>query len=244
MTLVRDLVQTLAVTEPGRPRVTWYGTGGERVELSGRVLANWVVKATNLLVDEADAGPGRRVAVDLPVHWRTLVWSLATWTTGAEVTLGLPPGAESADVLVTDRPDAGPGASEPPGLVIAVPLPALALRYDGPLPAGVVDGAADLPRYPDALGWLPPVDRTRTALSSTGGVPPVSHGELLDWARTTAASRAWPAAPRVLLQGPDAPVLLATALAAWAANGSLVLLAGPHPDVEHVAYQERVSLRH
>ena len=46
MTTIRDLVLALAATEPTRPRLTWYGTAGERVELSSRVLTNTVVKAT------------------------------------------------------------------------------------------------------------------------------------------------------------------------------------------------------
>jgi uncharacterized protein (TIGR03089 family) len=83
VTTIRDLVRALAATEPTRPRLTWYATAGERVELSSRVLTNTVVKATNLLVAEVDAEPGTRVALDLPAHWRTLVWALATWTSGA-----------------------------------------------------------------------------------------------------------------------------------------------------------------
>ena len=35
----------------GAPALTWYGPDGERVELSQRVLANWVTKAMNLLTD-------------------------------------------------------------------------------------------------------------------------------------------------------------------------------------------------
>ena len=56
--------------DPGRPRLTWYGDDGERVELSGHVLDNWVTKTANLLVEEYQAGPLTRVLLDLPVHWR------------------------------------------------------------------------------------------------------------------------------------------------------------------------------
>src|SRR5690625_2572400 len=71
----------------GEPALTWYGPDGERVELSQRVLANWVTKAINLLSDEADTAPGSAVGLDLPMHWRTLVWALAAWGCGATVTL-------------------------------------------------------------------------------------------------------------------------------------------------------------
>ena len=70
----------------GAPRITWYGPGGERVELSGAVTVNWVNKTANLLVEEFDAGPGTVVGLALPAHWRTLVWALATWRVGACVT--------------------------------------------------------------------------------------------------------------------------------------------------------------
>ena len=74
--------------DPGRPRVTVYDdtdspTRGERIELSARVLANWVAKAANLLRDDLDAGPGSVVLLDLPPHWRTLYWAFAAWSVGA-----------------------------------------------------------------------------------------------------------------------------------------------------------------
>ena len=48
------------------------------VELSARTLDNWVAKSANLLVEEYDAGPGSRVAVRLPPHWRTVTWLLVS----------------------------------------------------------------------------------------------------------------------------------------------------------------------
>src|SRR5688572_18938796 len=83
---VADLLR-LITRDPGRPRLTWYGDDGERVELSGAVLENWVNKTTNLLVEEFDAEPGTRVVIDLPVHWRTVVWALAVWRVGATAVL-------------------------------------------------------------------------------------------------------------------------------------------------------------
>src|SRR3712207_5978996 len=86
------------LVDPGRPRVTWYGPGGERIELSGKVLGNWVAKTANLLVDELDVEPGGTVGVDLPTHWRAVVWLLAGWAAGAQVVVA-PVGP--VDVLVT-----------------------------------------------------------------------------------------------------------------------------------------------
>src|SRR5262245_66226190 len=51
----------LAAADPTRPLLTWYDdTTGERTELSGATLGNWVAKTANLLVDGVGAGPGDR----------------------------------------------------------------------------------------------------------------------------------------------------------------------------------------
>lgn len=194
--------------DPGRPRITWYGEDGERVELSGAVLANWVAKSTNLLVDEADTAPGVRVALDLPPHWRALVWALAAWRCGAGVVLD----GSGADVVVTDRPEHAPAGA----LVVAVALPALARQFGPTLPADAVDGAAVL-SHPDVVVWAPPVDLAAPALTVDGTTVP--HGDLLAGDAATAR--------RVALAADDLPGLLRTALATWTADGSVVLVAEP-----------------
>ena len=136
------VLPVLQAWEPAAPRLTWYGDDGERVELSGRVLANWTVKAANLLAAECGAGPGTTVLLDLPAHWRLLVWALGGWAVGAELTA--PDG--DPDVVVATDPErwSGSGAH-----VVAVALPALARAWSGPLPAGTVDGASELMGQPD-----------------------------------------------------------------------------------------------
>ena len=133
-----DLMTTLRSGHSTSPRLTWYGPDSERVELSGRVLDNWVAKTSNLLQDELDAEPGMRLRLDLPAHWKSIIWALAAWQLGMEVVLG--PG--DADLLATSEPDA---AEDGFAAVVAVPLPALAMRWPGDLPAGVLDYAAGDP---------------------------------------------------------------------------------------------------
>lgn len=87
MSIATTVLGTLLGQDPSQPRLTWYGADDERVELSGRVLANWVTKATNLLVEEGEVEPGTRVLLDVPVHWRALVWGLGTWTAGGHLVL-------------------------------------------------------------------------------------------------------------------------------------------------------------
>jgi uncharacterized protein (TIGR03089 family) len=207
---VPDVASLLArlAADGGRPRLTWYGDDGERVELSGAVLANWASKTVNLLVEEFDAAPGTRIVVDLPVHWRSAVWALAAWRAGATVTL--PDAGSDPDVVVTDDP--GRWADAGADLVV-VSLPALARRYDGDLPAGAIDAASAVMTYGDAIGWVPEVDPDQDALVTAAGA--VGHKGLVPEPEDGA---------RVLVDG-RAPVadVLRYLLGIWAGGGSAVL---------------------
>lgn len=237
---VADVLTSLH-REPGRPRLTWYGPDGERVELSGAVLDNWVTKTANLLVEELDAGPGTRVSLDLPPHWRALVWALATWRVGACTVVDHAVGAGAADVVVTHRPASAPGG--PP--VVAVSLGALARRFDGDLPAGAIDAAAAVMTYGDALGWTPPRDAAAPAVETAAGA--VRHDELLPWA---AGSSGAPPRARTLVrlpaEGSDTVGLLRVALDVLTGEGSVVVVtAGDDPAdaarVDRIAETERVT---
>lgn len=230
---------SLLQREPGRPRITWYGPDGERVELSGAVLANWVAKTTNLLVEEFDVGPGTRVRLDLPPHWRTLTWALSTWRAGAcVVTGGDDEGTDDVDtdVVVTDSPERHPGTPE----LVVVALPALARRFEGTVPDGAIDGAAAVMTYGDTLGWTPPVDPAACALSDLAGRT-VTHGDLFPStgagqrvAARTATTTATPVVDLALL-----------AITTWSADGSLVLTDAslPAATVERALTDEHVTSR-
>ena len=201
----------------GSPRLTWYGADGERVELSGAVLGNWVAKTTNLLVEELDVAPGTRVRLDLPAHWRAVTWALAAWRAGGCVVLG---DTGPADVVVTDRPQEHPGAD-----VVAVSLPALARRFDGDLPAGAIDAAAAVMTYGDVLGWAPDADPGAPALDDGAAV--VRHADLPAWA--VGSGSAVDDGARVLLEaGPgrtaDLAAVLRQTLGVLSADGSVVVL--------------------
>lgn len=154
---IPSLLQRLTTDNQTAPRITHYDGSG-RIELSGRVLVNWVSKAANLLVEEFDVQPGAVFVLDLPVgHWRATYWALAAWLCGAHVVLtdprwrpeapasDVPLVLERADVVVTDRPEqwADSGAD-----VVAVEPQALARAFAGDL-AGALDEAAELSTYGD-----------------------------------------------------------------------------------------------
>lgn len=77
----------MLVKDPTRPVVTWYDDAtGERVELSGATLDNWVAKTANLLVDGLGLGAGDRAAALLPPHWQSAAVLLGCWA--ARLTMG------------------------------------------------------------------------------------------------------------------------------------------------------------
>lgn len=223
-----NLMTALRSGHSTSPRLTWYGPDTERVELSGRVLDNWVAKTSNLLQDEFDATPGMKLRLDLPAHWKSLVWALAGWQLGMEVVLD-----GDADLLVTDTPDGGTGAEF--DAVVAVPLPALAMSWPGELPAGVVDYAAEVRSHGDVFMAHSEPEADLPAVTSAGAVHKHS-GLLEDFAAGQKSG------VRLLVRAGDGlESALSQALGAWKEDGSVVLV---HPDVDvtqHLLDNERVS---
>ena len=210
---VAQLLARVRASDPGRPRLTWYGAGGERVELSARVLENWVAKTANLLVEELDAVPGTAVHLGLPAHWRSAVWSLALLAAGAA-----PSALDAAEVVVTDRPDAVPA---PPGaLLVVVALPALALTAGPGLPPRALDHNAEVAGYGDQL-------------------PLVAGAPAVEVVRALAPQER----VLLGAEGTGPTGLAAVLLDALAVDGSLVLLGPGAPDAERVAAQEQVTAR-
>lgn len=132
-----DLRAALLTGDLSRPRLTWYDDGrGERIDLSGKTLANWVAKAANWLETEMALAPGDLVRLDLPVdHWRTIYWSIAAWTRGLTVTTDA-----DADACVSLDSDPDPVADlvEPAAALAASPLQAMSDAM--PAPVGPVPG--------------------------------------------------------------------------------------------------------
>jgi uncharacterized protein (TIGR03089 family) len=234
--LPADVLARMLAADPGRPRLTWYDdepgpTAGERIELSARVLANWVSKAANLLQDDAAAGPGTTVGLDLPAHWRSLYWALAAWSVGATVVVGAD--ASGADVLVTGSPAAAAGHG---GDTVLVALPALARSHPeaGTAP-GAVDEARELATHGDLFSPMSDPEPGDVALACSGSGPrDTAYGEVV------VPEPSWGASPRVALGGPLDRVLRES-LAAWSADGSVVLVRGSRTDLADRLASEGVT---
>ena len=187
------------------PVLAWYGESS-RIELSGHVLANWVIKTIGHLHDEIALEPGEQLVLDLPPHWKRLVLALAAWSLGAEVSMlgrdveseasdesGLPAGTDAPRVVATDRP--GSALAGRADEVLALQAVSLAPRFDGELPPLVHDWLGEVRGSSDRLG---------VALAGWSGPSPQLPAEA-DSAR-----------PRLLLAEdglPAAPVMLGVLLA-------------------------------
>jgi uncharacterized protein (TIGR03089 family) len=226
-----ELITALRSGQATSPRLTWYGPDAERVELSGRVLDNWVAKTSNLLQDELDAEPGTRLRLDLPAHWKSVILALAAWQLGMEVVFD----DAEAELLATADPATG-AAQGAFDAVVAVALPALAMRWPGVLPTGVVDYAAEVRSHGDVfMAHVDPEAKRRAVLAANGTAH--THGGLLD-----GFAAAQDDGVRLLVPAGDGlESALARSLGAWRGDGSVVLV---HPDVvvtEKLLADERVT---
>lgn len=219
---VRTIDQLLAALRPdSTPALIWYGPDGERVELSGRVLDNWVAKTANLLAEELDAEPGTVIRLAMPPHWRSVVWALAGWQTGATLTVGAAAagGGTEPDVVVSNEIDQlGNG----PAYQVAVAEGALALGWPGALPEGVLDYAAEVRSYGDVFMGMGSAESSATALEYDGGS--LTFEALLDRE---------PVSRNILIPAKsDWFTTLTEAVTTWLGGGTVVLC---HPSVHDTA---------
>lgn len=128
------------------PALLWYSAPGERIELSGRVLDNWVSKSANFMVDECELDAAQQYTLTPQVHWRSLVLLLAGLRVGARLTFE---GAgEGSQVHAAFSPaEIEQSAAEYPVLVDRGPL---SMRFMGQVPANTTDYCAEVRSHSDA----------------------------------------------------------------------------------------------
>ncbi|MFU8870559.1 TIGR03089 family protein [Micromonospora sp. SL4-19] len=132
-------------TDPTRPLLTWYDDAtGERTELSGTTLANWVAKTANLLVDEVALAPGDTSGVLLPPHWQTAAVLLGCWS--AKLTVVDAPSDVDVLFAAADRVDAAAAWSAGERYVLALAPFAAPLRQ---VPPGFADYVVEVRGHGD-----------------------------------------------------------------------------------------------
>jgi uncharacterized protein (TIGR03089 family) len=204
---IESLRAVAAGGDPARPLLTWYNDAtGERVELSGATLDNWVAKTANLLVDGCGLGPGAVAAVALPPHWQTAAVLLGCWAAGLAVA---PDGSAPADVVFADAPVDSTAADR---FLLGFAPMGLPLRE---VPPGWLDYVVEVRGHGDR--FAPPVP-VRPGDPAT---PSLSHAGLVARARARAAELEL--AGRVLVDAARYGDPVDWLLAPLAAGGSIVL---------------------
>ncbi len=193
--------------DPTAPLMTFYDDRtGERVELSGATLGNWVAKTANLLVDGHGLGPGQIATVRLPPHWQSAAILLGCWSAGLIVDLTGGTAADVAFVTTSELPL--PPADE----TYALSLAPLGLPFPSGPPAGTHDFTLEVRGYGDQL---PPIAAAPDQLALIDGT---NHADLLSTAVAQAVS-----ASRVLIDGDADPDPRTWLVAPFAAGASVVL---------------------
>ena len=230
------------------PRLTWYGE--ERIELSGQVVSNWVIKTQNLLAGDLAAEPGGVLALGLGLSWRDLLWRIAGWGLGLTVkslTDSAPDSQELAELVadpdlvacaVTD-PETGSGFVDNGIETYLVSLSPLAWRYPSELPAGFLDGNREVLSQADQLLFPLPVESF--ALTDAGFQVTADGKAITDfprWCEQNCPGR------RILIKVPEGATPQSLALVSgqiWRYQGAAVVLEQNCGEIEKISSLEHIS---
>ncbi|GIM89270.1 TIGR03089 family protein [Paractinoplanes toevensis] len=209
--------------DPTTPLLTWYDDAtGDRTELSGATLDNWVSKTANMLIDGLGLGVGDSIAVVLPPHWQTAAIVLGAAAAGVAADLGDEP--QPVDALFTSPALADRAMAWATGDRLITGLLPLAMPLRE-LPPGFVDYVTEVRNYGDHFRGAPIADDDR----ALAGPVEMSHLAVLRTATVRAAELGFGAGDRVLIDTrayPDPADWLFTPLAVGA---SVILCANLDP---------------
>jgi uncharacterized protein (TIGR03089 family) len=221
-TIPRALAQAVR-RDPTTPLLTYYDDAtGDRTELSGATLDNWVSKTANLLLDGVGLAPGDTVAVLMPPHWQTAAIVLGVAAAGLAADLGDRP--DPVDALFTTPDQVAAAAGKATGDRYATGLLPLAMPLRD-LPAGYQDYVLEVRNYGDHFGGAP-VGPDDAALAAP---VPLSHLAVLRTATERAAELGVTAGDRVLIDARAYPDPIDWLFAPLVAGASIVLCANLVP---------------
>ncbi|MBY8871797.1 AMP-binding protein [Micromonospora sp. PLK6-60] len=224
-------VPAAAPTGTDEPLLTYVDDAtGERTALTAPQLGEWAARSAALLRDGCGLGPGSRVAVLLPPHWRTAAILVGAWSVGMAVSFR-PRATAGLPVLE-------PGADRPYDAVFVTPqrlddwledVPDGVHRYlvgtrPGPLaevPVGWLDWSTEVLRHADT----PP---DHAAVDPAGPATPdgTSYGAWRRLAGEVAAQLDLRPGDRLLVDAAEHEQPLKWLLAPLAAGASVVVCAG------------------
>ncbi|GAA1796514.1 TIGR03089 family protein [Luedemannella flava] len=228
---VRTVPAALAAAvaaDPTRPLLTFYDDAtGERTELSGATLSNWISKTANLLIDGCGLSPGDVAAVRLPAHWQTAAVLLGAWAAGLAIDPGSTSGSPATDAGTTaggtadgraadvafvaaDRVGGAPTSASD---VFVLGLAPMAMPMRPAPPPGTVDYVAEVRGHGDHFAPRAPTNPTAPALG------PATHEQVIATAADRASAAGIAPGDRVLIDAdalPDPQDWLLTPLVAGA----------------------------
>ena len=223
--------------DPTIPLLTWYDDAtGDRTELSGTTLENWVDKTANLFVDGVGLGEDDTIAVLLPPHWQTAAVVLGAWAAGLAVDLSDEPQPVAALFTAPDRVAAA--AAWPTSDRYATGLLPLAMPMRE-APAGYLDYVIEVRNYGDHFRGRP-VDQHNRAVA---GPTELSHLAVCRTAAERAGELGIVAGDRVLVDARAYPDPADWLLAPLVAGASVVLCGNLDPaKVDGRADAEKVTV--
>lgn len=204
--------------------LTYYGEG-ERIDLSGSVVARWLAKIANYLDLEGFSGPGNQVLVALPPHWRSVVWMCGTWLAGSCVTTDIPASEKPWPEVTVSNNQAILQESKSQ-VILAQTMPSLALRWSDELPTYALDALPELMAQADDLLGLPAASETDLAL------PQMTFEEL---------NPNYELPQRVLVPNPNEISAARICWQAWSAGKSVVLVTDDTVNLQEVAQIEAAT---
>lgn len=230
--------------DPARPLITYYDRRtGERTELSGTTLSNWVSKTANFMRDDLMLESGCTVAIALPPHWQTAAIILAAWELGCGVVE--PSLRDPVDALFCGQPRLMELADAAADEIVVSSLHPMGLDVQAK-PDHVIDYTTEVRNHGDHFTAYAPVDPT--SLAVTAGSLALTHRSAAEAAQQLAAQLAIRPDDRVLMIAEsvaDAGPL--TWLAAPLAAGASLVLVSADDDpglaawLTSVAAQENVT---
>ncbi|PRZ38614.1 uncharacterized protein (TIGR03089 family) [Antricoccus suffuscus] len=243
VTLTGLFAQAVA-KDPARPLITYYDRRtGERTELSGTTLSNWVSKTANFMRDDLMLEAGGTVAIALPPHWQTTAIILAAWELGCGVVE--PSLSEPVDALFCAQPRLMELADAAANEIVVSSLHPMGLGVQAK-PDHVIDYTTEVRNHGDHFAAYTQIDPTLLAV--TAGSLSLTHQSAAQAAQQIAAQVAIRDDDRILMIAEsvaDAGPL--TWLAAPLAAGASIVLVSADDDPElsgwltSIAAQENVT---